>query len=371
MLKFRQFLIAEETVKQYRSKLMKMISQSVQQFRQDMKNFVQTGIKSPSMVILESTKDVYRLANTDLKQTEKNKKAMTKFLNDFEKLNNQEQMQLVQELSKPAKGKTYIENNNEVKLILIYNRDRNSAIGQEAYNAVVMNKDGMFKNFAQEKVMKKQLPANQAADFVQEMLYTLCGGGKYNEQNGGKFSLDAYDPYSGVPFNQFVKTKVIPAAYNTFQAIYNKSIAGDLAGYRQGMSVVSTDETTNSEDSDDKDMTIGDRIADDSETGRDPSEIVDQKMKKQLIIKALTDPNLPKQYKLTDKEKQFIKLHYIDGLGKKEAAIKMGYKPSSAASVARLYLGDEKNGGTNGSAFEHLMQAVNYLIEKQKKQEKV
>ena len=130
------------------------------------------------------------------------------------------------------------------------------------------------------------------------------------------------------------------------------------------MSVVSTDETTNSEDSDDKDMTIGDKIADDSETGRDPSEIVDQKMKKQLIIKALTDPNLPKQYKLTDKEKQFIKLHYIDGLGKKEAAIKMGYKPSSAASVARLYLGDEKNGGTNGSAFEHLMQAVNYLIEK-------
>lgn len=196
------------------------------------------------------------------------------------------------------------------------------------------------------------------------MFATLCGGGYYNEKNGGQFSIDAYDPFSGVPFNSFIKEKVIPSAYNKFLATYNTSIAGDLVGQKEGTTIVSTDATINRGDSDDKDMTIGDYIEDETEMGRDPSDLIDEKMKKQLIIKALTDADLPKQYRLTDKEKQFIKYHYLEGLGKKETALKMGYKPSSAASVARLYLGDEKNGGTNGSAFEHLLQAVNYLMEK-------
>ena len=369
MLKFREFIILEQKIQDSKNKLQKFITESVQQFKQDMKIFSQSGIKTPALVILESEQDVYKLKNVDLKQTEQNKKGLTAFLNKFNKLNSNEQYQLVQELSKPLEGKKYIENNNEVKLILIYNSDKNSPVGQEAYNAVVMNKDGMLKQAAQEKVMKGQLRADQAADYVQEMFLTLCGGGDYNAQNGGKYSLDAYDPFSGVPFNQFVKTKVIPAAFNKFQANYNTSVSNDFAVAKKGANVVSTDETINSGDSDDKDMTIGDTIRDDSQSGRDAADLTDKKMKKQLIIKALTDPNLPKQYKLTDIEKQFIKLHFLDGLSKKEAALKLGYKASTAAPVARRYLGDEKSGGTNGTAIEHLIQAVNYLMQKQKKRE--
>lgn len=371
MLKFRQYLILEQKLTQSKNKLKQMIAQSVQQFRQDIKIFAQTGIKSTDLIIAEDIKDVFRLKNTDLHQTERNKRALTKFLNDFEKLNNQEQMQLVEELSKPLEGKKYIQNNNEVKLILIYNRDKNSLVGQEAFNRVVMNKEGLFKQVAQEKVMKKQLRSDQAADYVQEMFATLCGGGYYNEQNGGQFSIDAYDPFSGVPFTSFVKEKVIPSAYNKFLAVYNTSVAGDLVGQKEGTTIISTDATINRGDSDDKDMTVGDYIEDETELGRDPSDVIDEKMKKQLIIKALTDAELPKQYRLTDTEKNFIKLHYLEGLGKKDAARKLGYKEKTAASVARRYLGDEKNGGTNGVAFEHLLQAVNYLMEKQRRKQKI
>lgn len=364
MLKFREFIILEQKIQDSKNKLQKFITESVQQFRQDMKIFTQTGIKSPALVILQSVKDVQKLTKVDLKQTEQNKKAMTKFMNDFEKLNNQEQMQLVQELSKPLNGK-YIENNNEVKLILIYNSDKNSPVGQEAYNAVVMNKDGMLKQAAQEKVIKGQLRADQAADYVQEMFLTLCGGGDYNAQNGGKYSLDAYDPFSGVPFNQFVKTKVIPAAFNKFQANYNTSVSNDFAVAKKGANVVSTDETINSGDSDDKDMTIGDTIRDDSQSGRDAADLTDEKMKKQLINRALTDPNIPKQFKLTDKEKEFLKLHYFKGMNKKDIARKLGYTEKAAAPAARLYLGTDKEEGKDGSVLKKLMGAVQWLQKQQ------
>lgn len=371
MLSFKQYLILEQKIQESKNKLQKFITQSVQSFRKDMKSYSQTGIKSPALVLLESIQDVYRLANRDLHQTEKNTRALTKFLNDFEKLTEDQQMQLVSELANKKGSKGYIENNEEVKLILIYNRDKNSLIGQEAYNAVVMNKQGMFEAAAQEKVMKGQIRPDQAADYVQEMFLVLCGGGEYNAVNGGANSLDGYDPFSGVPFNAFVKTRVITSAFNKFQAVQNTSVANDYAGYRQGTSIVSTDEKANRADSDDKDMTIGDFIEDETESGRDAADLTDQNMKKALINQALTDNTLPKQYQLTDKEKQFIKLHYIDGLGKKETAIKLGYKPSSAASVARLYLGDEKNEGMNGSAIKHLIQTINYLIEKQKKKDEI
>lgn len=371
MLNFRQYLILEQKLIQSRNKLKQMIAESVESFRKDMQTFAKTGIKSADLLIFEDTKDIFRLANTDLHQTEGNKRRLTKFLNDFEKLSDQEQMQLVEELGKPLDGKKYIENNNEVKLILIYNRDKNSLVGQEAFNKVILNKEGMFKSIAQEKVMKKQLRPDQAADYVQEMFATLCGGGYYNEQNGGQFSIDAYDPFSGVPFNSFVKEKVVPSSYNKFLATYNTSVANDLVGQKEGTTIISTDATINSGDSDDKDMTVGDYIEDETEMGRDPSDLIDEKMKKQLIIKALTDAELPKQYRLTDKEKEFIKLHYLEGLGKKEAALKLGYKEKTAAPVARRYLGDEKSGGTNGVAFEHLLQAVNYLMEKQRRKQKL
>jgi hypothetical protein len=81
------------------------------------------------------------------------------------------------------------------------------------------------------------------------MFLVLCGGGEYNEKNGGANSIDGYDPFSGVPFTSFVKSRVITSAFNKFQAVQNTSVANDYAGYRQGTSVVSTDETINSDDS--------------------------------------------------------------------------------------------------------------------------
>lgn len=359
MLKFRQYLILEEKLTQYRNKLKQMISQNVQQFRQDMKTFTETGIKSQDLIILEDIKDVYRLANTDLHQTEGNKRKLTKFLNDFEKLSEQEQLQLIGELSKPLEGKKYIQNNNEVKLILIYNRDKNSTVGQEAFNAVILNKDGLFKSVAQEKVMKKQLRADQAADYVQEMYATLCGGGYYNSVNGGAYSIDAYDPFSGVPFNSFIKEKVIPSAYNKFLSTYNTSVANDLVGYKEGATVVSTDEKINSADSDDKDMTLGDYIEDETEMGRDPSDLTDQKMKKQLLERALTGEDLPPSYKLNDKEVQVIRLVQMEGLSLKEAGIKMGYKKFPVPNVKRYQY----------SAMSKLRKAIDYLNKKQNIQE--
>lgn len=369
MLNFREFIILEQKIQQSKNKLQQMIAESVQSFRKDMKSYSQTGIMSPALVLLESVKDVYRLANNDIHQTDQNTKAMTKFLNDFEKLSDDQQMQLVNELISKKGPKGYIENNDEVKLILIYNRDKNSIIGQEAYNAVVMNKEGMFKAAAQEKVAKGQLRADQAADYVQEMFLVLCGGGDYNAVNGGANSLDGYDPFSGVPFTAFVKSRVISSAFNKFQAVQNTSVANDYSGYRQGTSVISTDEKANRADSDDKDMTIGDFIEDETEGGRDAADLTDQNMKKALINRALTDETIPKQYRLNKIEKEFIKLHFMEGLSKKDAARKLGYKESTAAPVARRYLGSEKGDGLDGVAMKKLMAAVKYLQREQQNKE--
>ena len=46
-------------------------------------------------------------------------------------------MQLVEDLSTPLEGKKYIENNNEVKLILIYQNNKTSEAGLKAFDNIM------------------------------------------------------------------------------------------------------------------------------------------------------------------------------------------------------------------------------------------
>lgn len=357
MLSFKEFRTKENRIVESKQRLQQLIIESVQQFRKEQKRYFQSKIKTPSIIILQSIEQVMRLYEADLHQTQKDKKALTKFMNDFEKLSEQEQIDLVHQLATVEDGKKYIENNNEVKLILIYNRDKNSYVGQEAYNAVIMNKEGFFQSAAHKKVAEGKMTPDQAADYVQEMFLTLCGGGEYNAQNGGLYSLDAYDPYSGVPFNAWLNEKVIPAASNKFQARYNRSIANDYMGAQDNI-VISTDATRKVGEGDDKDMTELDFIPDTSANQADDN--MDNNEQVQLIRKVMND-EVPQKYQLTKKQKDFIKLHFYEGLGKKEAALKLGYKLKTAAPVARLYLGSEKGEAKDGSAIKHLKRAIEYL----------
>ena len=356
MLSFKDFRSKENRIVQTKNRLQKFITESVQSFRKEQKRFAQSKIKTPAIIILQSIEEVMKLYETDLQQTQKNTKNLTKFMNKFEKLSEDEQLDLVHQLAIPT-DKKYIENNNEVKLILIYNRDKNSYIGQEAYNAVIMNKEGFFKSAAHKKVQEGKMTADQAADYVQEMFLMLCGGGEYNAQNGGQYSLDAYDPYSGVPFNAWLNEKVIPAASNKFQARYNRSIAKDYMGAQDNI-VISTDATRKVGDGDDKDMTELDFIADTSAVS--PDETSDDIEERELLRKVLND-EVPKRYQLTQREKDFIRLHFFEGIGKKDAARQLGYTQKASAPAARLYLGSEKGQYQDGNAIKHLKTAIEYL----------
>jgi hypothetical protein len=192
------------------------------------------------------------------------------------------------------------------------------------------------------------------------MLFTLCGGGMYNADNGGLYSLDAYDPYSGVPFNAWLNEKVIPSSSNRFQARYNRSVAKDYMGQQDNI-VISTDATRSVGEGDDKDMTELDFIPDTSSS--DIVDVMDDNEQMQLI-KAVLDDQVPERFRLKDKEKEILKNYYFKGMSKVDSIMAVGYSRLSARQLGKNYLGTEKGEGKDGSIIKKLTRAINYLQKK-------
>lgn len=297
--------------------------------------------------------DVESLFNSELNQTKQDTKAMDQFVQEYKALSPEEQVQLVDKLNKPLPGSKYIENNNEIKLILIYKTDKNSEAGQKAFEDIILNKQKWFETIAGIKARKRQLPMDKVGDYAQDMTLTLLGGGKYNEKNGGKYSLDAYDPYSGVPFNAFVNTYIINSAGNKYNARFNSSIATDYNGEK--MQVSSTDITTSNSKGDQGDAII-DMIPDTN--GDLPGDNMDDNEQKALLIKFLKSGQLKQQEKKALCYRYLIKGLFPDvdqnikkyeaklmELGKpdtemtfRDIGIYMGYSEKTAITNARRWL---------------------------------
>lgn len=294
MIKFKQFILIEQT----KAKLKQMIKQAIQQIRKQ------------SKIIVESAQNVQKLINADLNQTKQDTNSLNKFLQEFNNLTQQQQLDLIHSIAKLDINT----NNNQIKLILIYQKNKDSLVGQEAYNTVITNKTKMFQRIATKKVQTNQLTEDQLADYVQQMFATLCGSGQYGE----KYSLDAYDPYSGVPFNTFIYNFVAPAAFNKFIAINHTSVANDYTKQRDDINVSS-------------DTSEAQKI----EANDDVFSSIDTKTKLQLVNKVLND-QVPQRYQLRNIEKIVIKLLYFDNLKKNEVADKLGYKHISKTMVDNM-----------------------------------
>lgn len=277
---------------------------------------------------------VQQLVDYQLNQTSRDKEAMDTFVYQFDQLSDEQKNELVKDLAKPLPGENYIESNNQTKLLLIYKHSPNSQWGRNAFEAIILNKQRWFEVIASKAAAAGRIPHQQAKDYAQEMTLTLLGGGYYNERNGGKFSINAYDPYSGVPFNKFVNTYIVNSAHNKFSDTYNKSITNDF-GYSDKMSVTSIDAPINDKNlSDDKQGTLVDTMVDTTAAGAEPSEAIADRQEQQMLKKFLQDPSL------NDKQRTAIKMRYgIEGNDKDssflEIGLALGYPKSSALQNGR------------------------------------
>lgn len=332
MLTFTEFYKKDQRRKVVFDCLYNKIIQESKRFNKEFNELFYSGKK----LIFE---DVQELVDVELNQQKQDTDAMNKFLTEYNQLMPEDKIELVKQLSKPLPGSKYIENNNEIKLILIYKNDKDSKAGELAYQKIILNKQKWFEVVAGKAAASGKIPASQAADYAQQMTLTLLGGGSYNEKNNKKFSLDAYDPFSGVPFNSFVNTYIINSAKNKFNPLYNKSLATDYAG--QKMNVVSADAQVNQgSTSDDKDMSLIDNIA---SSGLNPSEQLSDSEQKELLNLYLKNPAL------NPKERKALELRY--GLNNNngeettllDIGLQLGYPSTSAKQNARRILASAEN----------------------------
>lgn len=329
MLTFTEFYKQNQRRKIVFESIYNKVLEESKKFKKEFEELFYSGNK----IIFE---DVQDLVDVELHQQKQDIESMNKFINEYKQLMPEDKIELVKQLSIPLPGSKYIENNNEIKLILIYKNDKDSKAGELAYEKIILNKQKWFEVVAGKAAASGKIPASQASDYAQQMTLTLLGGGEYNQKNDKKFSLDAYDPFTGVPFNSFVNTYIINSAKNKFNPLYNKSVSTDYAG--QKMNVVSADALVNP-DSDDKEMNLIDNIASSS---LNPEEQLSDTEQKKLLKLYLKNPAL------NPKERKAIELRYgLNNNGEESTllniGLQLGYPSTSAKQNARRILASAEN----------------------------
>lgn len=326
LLEFTSFMQREKERKLVFESIVKKVQKRTEIFR---KEFEKRYYSNKPLIV----EDVDSLFDLDVHQTEQDVTTMNRFIDEYKAMTPEEKMSLVELLSKPLPGDKHIDNNNETKLILIYKTDPDSMAGIKAHETIILEKQKWFEYVATKAAATGKIPANQAADYAQQMTLTLLGGGDYNQKNNKKFSLDGYNPFSGVPFNSFIKTYIINSALNKFSAKYNSSIATDYAGSK--MNVVSADAPIGN-DQDEQKLSVIDTITDTSQAGRDPSQYMSQNEEKLLLRKYLSNA------KLKQKQKKALQMRYGLNNGEQatylEIGLALGYPRSAAIQNGRRIL---------------------------------
>lgn len=219
------------------------------------------------------------------------------------------------ELSNPETAKKYMDNEEEVALIEQYKADPDSVEGLEARNKVIENKLKYIHLLAQKAVNANRIKPQQKEDAVQNAVLSLIHG------------IDLFDPSKGVPFTAYAKQWIMAGITNPFNPIRQKSISSDAIGKDKDFGLTSIDTPINDAHSDDKQMTLGDTIADYRE-GTNPFDNLDEKDTRATLGVFLK--------KLPEKEAQAIKLRFsvkpdgtertFEEIGKELGMTKMGAK---------------------------------------------
>lgn len=232
-----------------------------------------------------------------------------------------QQKQNIQKVSE----KDYLDDSVQVELIKQYKANPNSKQGLDARNKVVQNKYKWISVLARKAANAGRITTGQIPDAIQNAVISMING------------IQKYDPERGIPFTAYIKDWILAGIVNPFNPIRQRSISADTQG-RDGTSVASLDAPVTDSSSQDKQLSVADKIADDKQ-GINPFDVLDDKDVRKKLSAFL--------YKLPEKEAKAIKWKFLDvrpngkqitdeQIGKRLGMTKMGAKYLIDRAVNRL-----------------------------------
>jgi RNA polymerase sigma factor (sigma-70 family) len=233
--------------------------------------------------------------------------------------------QLDIDLSNPETAKKYMDNDEEVELIKIYQANPDSIEGLDARNKVIENKLKFIHLLAHKAANAGRIKHTNHADAVQNAVLSLIHG------------IDKFEPEKGVPFTAYAKQWIMAGITNPYNPARQKSISADAIGKDSDFSLTSIDTPTNNGTSDDKQMTVGDTIPD-TRDGLNPEDVLDDKDQNARLGIFLS--------KLDEREAKAIKMRFstkpeggeytYEEIGKELGMTKMGAKNLVDRTLAKL-----------------------------------
>lgn len=230
----------------------------------------------------------------------------------------------IQNLEQQPK-KDYLSDDTQIELIKKYKANPTSKQGLDARNTVVENKYKWISILAHKAAAGGRIKPEHITDAIQNGVVSMIHG------------IQKYDPNKGVPFTAYIKDWITAGIVNPFNPVRQRSIAADTQG-RDGSSVTSLEAPVGDSSSDDKQLSVADKIADNT-YGTNPYDTLDDKDVRKKLAAFL--------YKLPEKEAKAIRLKFLtpgpngkqktdEQIGKVLGMTKMGAKYLIDRAVNRL-----------------------------------
>lgn len=185
-----------------------------------------------------------------------------------------EKIEMNEKLISESDEQSHLQNDEEVKLIKIYQADPDSTEGREALDKLVENKMGWIYSKVNKYLASHPAHASNKDDLVQEATLALMK------------AIDEFDVNSGNIFNAYAKVCIEGAILNTYNPVRQKSIVdGKVDENGNVTTTTSIDAQVSGSRGEwaDRDMTVGDLIPDETvKTPGDDSEEI-EKEKRALL----------------------------------------------------------------------------------------
>lgn len=229
-----------------------------------------------------------------------------------------EKIEMNEKLISENEEKKYLENDEEVELIKIYQADPNSDEGRDAMDKLVKNKMGLIYSKVNKHLITHPMQASYKDDLVQEAVLALMK------------AIENFDVNSGNVFNAYAISCINGAILNAYNPVRQKSVVdGKVDDKGNVTTTTSVDAQVSGSRGEwaDRDMTVGDLIPDENilTPGDDREEV--EKEKRALLndwIKQLPEREAKalRMYFPENKEDQKT----FEEIGKELKMSKMGAK---------------------------------------------
>jgi len=229
-----------------------------------------------------------------------------------------EQVNIEQEKLEKDKKRSYLQNDQEVELIKIYQADPDSQEGRDALDKLVKNKMGLIYAHVNKHLITHPQKAPYRDDMVQNAALALLK------------AIDDFDVKSKNIFNAYAIRCIDGAIMNSYNPIREKSIvAGKVDDEGNPIGMTSVDQVVSGTRGEwaDRDMTIGDLTPD--ETVKTPGDDEEEIRRKKLALIRDWISELP------DREQKVMNMYFpqnkedqktLEEIGKEIKITKMGVK---------------------------------------------